>query len=59
MYDVVADRLGISSGRAPLTVTQLWEYQHQRTKLAHWFVDTWNATSSYSGTGMPIDGLIS
>lgn len=42
----------------PPTVFETWQAQHRRRQYAEWFSDTWQATSSYSGTGRPIDGLI-
>lgn len=35
-----------------------WQGQRKRQIHAQWFHDVWQATSSYSGTERPIDGLI-
>ena len=42
-----------------ISVSKMWAFQHQRTKHVEWWHDTWEATSQYSGTSQPIDGLIS
>jgi amidase len=42
----------------PSTVFQTWQNQHRRTLLAQRFLERWQKTAGETGTGRPIDALI-
>ncbi|BEI86477.1 hypothetical protein CcaverHIS002_0607640 [Cutaneotrichosporon cavernicola] len=48
-----------SSKTAPPTVGQLWQIQVDRNAYLRKLLESWAATKEISGTGRPIDGLIS
>lgn len=50
--------LGHTSGTAPQTVSETWQTQHRRALLARRWLERWQATAEVTGTGRPIDGLI-
>lgn len=55
---IYPDTAGMISSKGS-TVYETWAAQYERTKHVEWWHDTWEATSQYSTTGRPIDGLIS
>ncbi|KAI1336355.1 amidase signature domain-containing protein [Xylariaceae sp. FL0016] len=42
----------------PLSVFETWQIQHKRSLLAQRFLERWQQTHEVTGTGRPIDGLI-
>ncbi|KAI5865241.1 amidase signature domain-containing protein [Durotheca rogersii] len=42
----------------PLSVFESWQNQHRRTVLAQRFLERWQKTAEVTGTGRPIDALI-
>lgn len=42
-----------------LSAYQLWQIQKQRRDLRQEYLDHWNATVTSTGTGRPIDAIIS
>ncbi|GMK57934.1 hypothetical protein CspeluHIS016_0407680 [Cutaneotrichosporon spelunceum] len=48
-----------ASKEAPPTVSQLWEIQIERNAYLRKLLESWAATKEITGTGRPIDGLIS
>lgn len=50
--------LGHSAKVDPSSVAEMWENQERKTALQTAWLERWQATSSVTGTGRPIDGLI-
>ncbi|KAH9474405.1 Acetamidase [Psilocybe cubensis] len=42
-----------------VTAYQLWQVQRRRTELRQEYLDHWNSTAAYTGTGRPVDVIIS
>lgn len=55
---IYSDTMGMINSKGS-TVYETWQAQHERTKHVEWWHDIWEAACEYSGTGQPIDGLIS
>ncbi|WWC87431.1 uncharacterized protein L201_002320 [Kwoniella dendrophila CBS 6074] len=52
-------RLGPEANFTPPTVAETWKNQHERNIYAQRFLDHWQDSRNWSGTGRVIDGLIS
>lgn len=44
---------------AKLSAYELWQAHKEKRALRKKYLDRWQATSSFTGTGRPIDGIIS
>lgn len=42
-----------------VTVFELWQYQKKKLALRQEYLDRWNDSVNVTGTGRPVDGLIS
>lgn len=59
IYPAVAAGLGVydkpPSHPSPYDI---WQLHVKKQALIDWFHQTWQSTSAYSTTGLPVDGLI-
>jgi len=49
----------VAEGRGPQSAYQVWQLQKEKRKLRKEYLDHWNATVAETGTGRPVDGIIS